>query len=955
MNRILFFILLLAFSFSNSCSKELAIVECPNGTFCPDGTKCLESGVDENGDPSFTCTNAGCGNNVVEVTNDEATSEDCDLGSFNSNAANADCRENCKFQDCGDGIIDDEKGEACDLGSDINTVHNATPEDPIPDVCRAFPNPDFNPDRPQDAPEHVCALPECGDGIRDLASNTGPQGAAAEECDEGDPDNPLIDGGLNGIGPEATCTSDCALAKCGDEIINSSIRDGYIDPTVEECDLGEANSDTADTCRTNCLNPYCGDGIRDYNSGTGPDGGAEECDEGNGNSDDPNSVCRTDCSLATCGDHITDTNTEECDEGEDNANERNQCRTDCTLPYCGDGILDINYGEECDTGVLGTVDGCSDNCEVESGWTCDPDTDPSFCQEGCGDGLIRGIEALEGHCDDGNELSSDGCSATCIIETGWLCDTSNTEVPSPCVPDCGDTIRVGPEDDPGRCDDGNTTPGDGCNGACYVEVGWICNSAEPTVCLPDCGDGRSRGFEQTAGFCDDGNNIPGDGCDENCVVETGWGCTTGNYDLPSSCNPTCGDGLIVHPYEECDGTNLDSKTCSSDWNFTHGTLQCTGCMFDFTLCVGTCGNGTKEDSEICDDGYTDACGTCNGSCTDWGSGSIPGDGQRCPETEECDTGVQGTVDGCSDTGTIDPGWECNTAVTPNVCNPICGDGQVLGGEVCDTGNLNGRTCTSEYGYTNPAGLLCNSTCDGFENPGNCDNTCPDGKLEPGETCDDGGTVPSDGCSAVCQIEDYWQCNTAVSPNVCTPICGDGHIRGAEASSTGCDDGNLIDNDGCTNCHVDPGYECTGEPSICNEKCGDGLKVGSEFCDLGVLNQPGDTCSTVYGYSNPAGLACNATCTGYTDSGCNYTCPDGHREPGEQCDDNNLLNTDGCTQFCATEPGWTCTENVLGLSTCTPDCGDSLRVGSETCDDGNTTSSDGCSNTCQEETGWTCTG
>ena len=37
--------------------------------------------------------------------------------------------------------------------------------------------------------------------------------------------------------------------------------------------------------------------------------------------------------------------------------------------------------------------------------------------------------------------------------------------------------------------------------------------------------------------------------------------------------------------------------------------------------------------------------------------------------------------------------------------------------------------------------------------------CGDGVVEAGETCDDGNTVPGDGCSGVCQVEPGWSCPT----------------------------------------------------------------------------------------------------------------------------------------------------------------------------------------------------
>src|SRR6185436_12695263 len=62
----------------------------------------------------------------------------------------------------------------------------------------------------------------------------------------------------------------------------------------------------------------------------------------------------------------------------------------CALPTCGDGHLD--RGEACDDGNNVSGDGC-----------------PADCRPPCGDGYLDPGEA----CDDGNTVGGDGCSADC--------------------------------------------------------------------------------------------------------------------------------------------------------------------------------------------------------------------------------------------------------------------------------------------------------------------------------------------------------------------------------------------------------------------------------------------------------------------------------------------------------------------------------------------------------------
>ena len=64
----------------------------------------------------------------------------------------------------------------------------------------------------------------------------------------------------------------------------------------------------------------------------------------------------------------------------------------------------------------------------------------------------------------------------------------------------------------------------------------------------------------------------------------------------------------------------------------------------------------------------------------------------------------------------------------------------------------------------------------------------------------------------------------------------------------------------------------------------------------------------------------------------------------------LVNDDMLNQV---ERGWKCTGGWLKASECFPICGDGLLRGNELCDDENTVSGDGCSENCAIEAGWLC--
>jgi cysteine-rich repeat protein len=73
--------------------------------------------------------------------------------------------------------------------------------------------------------------------------------------------------------------------------------------------------------------------------------------------------------------------------------------------------------------------------------------------------------------------------------------------------------------------------------------------------------------------------------------------------------------------------------------------------------------------------------------------------------------------------------------------------------------------------------------------------------------------------------------------------------------------------------------------------------------------------------------CDAPC-----SGCEDTCGDGVLDRGEQCDDGNAVDGDGCESSCTL-----------------PACGNRIRDVGERCDDGNLANGDGCSAACTAST------
>lgn len=479
---------------------------------------------------------------------------------------------------------------------------------------------------------------------------------------------------------------------------------------------------------------------------------------------------------------------------------------DTTSPaVCGNG--DPETGEECDDGNANNGDGCSGNCIVEPGYTCNGN--PSICVlttgPTCGNGNVETGET----CDDGNNNNGDGCSSSCAIEPGFDCNGS----PSACLPTgtviCGNGLVENGE----GCDDGNSQSADGCSSACIVEPGYTC-SGTPSVCSTSGGGGLTvicgNGLVQAGESCDDGNLLDGDGCSANCSVESGYTCNGS----PSACSPipttVCGNG-ILEENELCDdGNTANADGCSFNCTVETGFI-CSGTPL--SLCqriVGSvCGNGAKEGEELCDDGNSiggDGCSplcliesdfTCSGSPQ---SSCVPNNGPICGNGsveagEGCDDGNKNNGDGCSSACVVESGYSCTGK--PSVCestaNKYC---------IChNTGSASNphntisisenAVCTHLQQHGDSAGPCPGdqlNDCKGvlplpisFQCASIDGAACGDSKLDSGETCDDGGKIGGDGCSANCILESGYSCNG--TPSVCTTT-GNGGSQGMKNNGNG---------------------------------------------------------------------------------------------------------------------------------------------------------------------------
>jgi cysteine-rich repeat protein len=201
---------------------------------------------------------------------------------------------------------------------------------------------------------------------------------------------------------------------------------------------------------------------------------------------------------------------------------------------------------------------------------------------------------------------------------------------------------------------------------------------------------------------------------------------------------------------------------------------------------------------------------------------------------------------------------CKAEAPPPPPDPECGNGLLEAGETCEGMPTPegcdpnactvrpGWACTPEPPSDGETGgpvepMEWTSTCEELE-------TCGDGVIDPEEDCDDANAMVGDGCSG-CRIDPQWVC--VGQPSECH-ACGDG-FRNAEEQ---CDDGEMLDmgSAGCVNCMIVPGWECFPGQSadLCGPVCGDGMwfdtsipgvTIGfAEGCDDGNLVD-GDGCDS----------------------------------------------------------------------------------------------------------------
>ncbi|MDO8459790.1 MAG: hypothetical protein Q7S74_01650 [Nanoarchaeota archaeon] len=269
----------------------------------------------------------------------------------------------------------------------------------------------------------------------------------------------------------------------------------------------------------------------------------------------------------------------------------------------------------------------------------------------------------------------------------------------------------------------------------------------------------------------------------------------------------------------------------------------------------------------------------------------------CNSDGDCNDGNSSTFDQCINPGTVIS--ECRNILVNCASDLDCGGNVFVDGSFCSNGDT----------YRN----FLNSTC---VNPG----------------------VPESFCIAEVSPQLVEMCTVGCSDGMCTVenITCNNNLE--------CDDGNNLTFDQCINAGTVTS-ECRNTEVNCfvDSDCGTSGFIGGEFCSNGNVSRLFQSFSCNNGGTTDSFCVSevNQTSVQMCTSGCDgglciipSICGNGVLETGEQCDDNNFMNGDGCSSSCNLEP-IACNFDV--------DCDDNQTLTFDQCINGGTVASE-CSHT-----------
>ncbi|MFO0764543.1 MAG: hypothetical protein U0487_00650 [Patescibacteria group bacterium] len=284
------------------------------------------------------------------------------------------------------------------------------------------------------------------------------------------------------------------------------------------------------------------------------------------------------------------------------------------------------------------------------------------------------------------------------------------------------------------------------------------------------------------------------------------------------------------------------ETCDdgSALNGTYGHCNRTCTGFD-----SYCGDNKLSPGEVCDKGDQNGayCGVgCNlsSTCSQTCKGVAPhcGDGAVDAPAEACDGAPEFSQEGCTAQKYCTQKNAQNNFVTCST-NADCA---AVGGTCATYQTQKIRTCNAA-GTVNQCQFNSWSACQPI-------GSCGDGKLDPGEECDDANSNNNDSCTNACKKN----------------VCGDGVVNaGAEECDLGSQNG------GSCPSGADYGSTCLACTTSCKQVaqsggyCGNGRIDGPEQCDGALLGQTNATCKSLgfdFASTTVGGvdkISCNSSC------------------------------------------------------------------------------------------------
>lgn len=447
--------------------------------------------------------------------------------------------------------------------------------------------------------------------------------------------------------------------------------------------------------------------------------------------------------------------------------------------------------------------------------------------------------------------SYDNGLGTCVCSTGFYFDGQQCTQGTPCP--AGSTRQ---SDGTCKCDAGLTNYGGYCS-RCPNGAIW---SAQTQSCIFVCG--QNSVYNSTVGSC---VCNPGYGlinsqcsiCPNNYYISQGYCVTCPVNSAYNQAKNTCDclNGYFTNELGIC------TQKCSTNEVYSVSLQRCV-CMQGLGRINGAC--------TICPSGSVatadgSGCSSCdaneelvNGKCA-CKTGFAYNSAQVCTICSSLPNGflingvcsvcprnmVYNGNNGCGcPAGKILQGASCVSQCQPDEILDnqgncyTCGNNQIIsnGKCICRTGySLNScgicvLACSpGQFSYQGgcavcPLNTVFNTQINGCSCPdgyykdvyGICSQVvlkpvdCPSGQYFDNTN----GCVACPGSCRTCKSAT--QCTscatTGFSPNsqgTCVPTCGDGLILGAET----CDTGNTYSS-GCINCQIQPGFTCSGQPSVC---------------------------------------------------------------------------------------------------------------------------------------------